>query len=72
LSVKKTNAALAAFGTTLMNTIKWQAASTLIHGVMSAFSSAVGHIEKLDSALNNIQIVTGKTSAEMAGFAKRA
>ena len=72
LSVKKTNAALAAFGTTLMNTIKWQAASTLIHGVMSAFSSAVGHIEKLDSALNKIQVVTGKTSAEMAGFAKRA
>ena len=72
LSMKKTNTTLAALGTTLMNTIKWQAASTLIHGVMSAFSSAVGHIEKLDKALNNIQIVTGKTSAEMAGFAKRA
>lgn len=72
LSVKKTNKALANFGTTLMNTIKWQAASTMIHGVMGAFSAAVGHIEKLDKALNNIQIVTGKTSAEMASFAKRA
>ena len=72
LSVKKTNSALQSFGVTLMNTIKWQAASTMIHGVMSAFSSAIGHIEKLDKALNNIQIVTGKTSAEMAAFAKRA
>lgn len=72
LSVKKTNTALANFGVTLMNTIKWQAASTMIHGVMGAFSAAVGHIEKLDKALNNIQIVTGKTSAEMASFAKRA
>ncbi len=72
LSVKKTNAALAAFGTTLMNTIKWQAASTMIHGVMSAFSASVSHIEKLDKALSDIQIVTGKTSNEMAAFAKQA
>ena len=72
LSVKKTNSALASFGVTLMNTIKWQAASTMIHGAMSAFSDAVQHIEKLDRALNDIQIVSGKTASEMAGFAKRA
>jgi hypothetical protein len=72
LSVKKTNSALAAFGVTLMNTIKWQAASSMIHGAMSVFSDAVSHIEKLDKALNDIQIVSGKTSKEMASFAKRA
>jgi hypothetical protein len=37
-----------------MNTIKWQAASSMIHGVMSAFNSAVSHIEKLDKSLNSI------------------
>jgi hypothetical protein len=42
----------------------------MIHGVMSTFSDAIRHIEKLDRALNNIQIVTGKTANEMAGFAK--
>jgi hypothetical protein len=55
-----------------MNTIKWQAASSMIHGAMSVFSDAVSHIEKLDKALNDIQIVSGKTSKEMASFAKRA
>jgi hypothetical protein len=44
----------------------------MIHGVMSTFSAAVGHIEKLDKALNDIQIVTGKTSTEIASFAKKA
>ena len=72
LSTKKANATLQAFGTTLMNTIKWQAASTLIHGVMSTFSAAVTHVESLDRALNNIQIVSNKSAIEMAAFAKRA
>jgi hypothetical protein len=42
----------------------------MVHGVMSAFSAAVNHVEKLDKALNSIRIVTGKSSAEMASFAK--
>lgn len=72
LSTRKANKALQNFGVTLMNTIKWQAASSMIHGVMSAFNSAVSHIEKLDKSLNSIQIVTGKTAGEMASFAKQA
>ena len=72
LSIKKTNSTLANFGVTLMNTIKWQASSTLIHGVMGAFSSAVGHIKNLDKALNDIQIVTNKTANDMANFARQA
>ena len=72
LSTRKANSALQSFGVTLMNTIKWQAASSMIHGVMGAFNSAVSHIEKLDKSLNSIQIVTGKTAAQMASFAKQA
>lgn len=72
LSTKKANGALHNFGITLMNTIKWQAASSMIHGVMGAMSSAVGHIEKLDKALNSIQIVSNKSTIEMASFAKSA
>ena len=72
LSTRKANKALQNFGVTLMNTIKWQAASSMIHGVMGAFNSAVSHIEKLDKSLNSIQIVTGKTAGEMAVFAKQA
>lgn len=71
LSIKHTNSRLKDFGVTLMNTIKWQMASTMIHAVSGAFSQAVTHVEKLDKALNGIQIVTNKTNVEMAAFAKR-
>lgn len=72
LYTKKTNTALQKMGITLMNTLKWQVASSLIHGVVGAFQSAIGHIEKLDKALNNIQIVTQKSAAQMANFANKA
>jgi hypothetical protein len=54
LSIKHTDSRLKNFGTTLMNTIKWQMASTMIHAVSGAFSNAVSHVEKLDKALNSI------------------
>ena len=72
LKVRHTNQALKNFGVTLMNTIKWQAASTMIHAAMGAFQGAVRHIEDLDKSLKSIQIVSNKTSAEMAAFAKQA
>jgi hypothetical protein len=48
------SARLKGFGSTLVNTIKWQAASSLIHGVTGALSGAISHAEKLNEALTNI------------------
>ena len=68
----RVNQRLKDFGTTLLNTIKWQLASSAIHAVSGMLSSAVRHAEELNVALNDIRIVTGKSSSEMAYFAAEA
>ena len=57
---------------TLGNTIRWQLTSSAIHGVMSAFSDTISYAKELDTSLNNIRIVTGKSADQMARFAKEA
>jgi hypothetical protein len=63
---------ISGFGKTLLNTAKWQVASTAIHAVAGAFSSAVNHAKDLDRALNDIRIVTGYSTDTMAKFADKA
>jgi hypothetical protein len=63
---------MANLGKTLTNTIKWQLASSAIHGVMSSVSSAIGHAKDLDRALTDISIVTDKSREDMAKFAEEA
>jgi hypothetical protein len=58
--------------TTLKNTAKWEISSSFVHGIEGAISGAVSYVKELDSTLNNIRIVTGATSADMANFAKMA
>lgn len=58
--------------TTLGNTVRWQATSSLIHGVMGAASQAMSYVQRLDKSLNSIQIVTGKSADTMSNFAKQA
>lgn len=72
IPAKRLNGVFARFGDTLLRTIRWQVASSLIHGFMSTVSQAVSYIEKLDKSLNSIQIVTQKSDSEMAHFAKTA
>ena len=57
---------------TLGNTVRWQLTSSAIHGVMSAFSDTISYAKDLDTSLNNIRIVTGKSADQMARFAKEA
>ena len=60
------------FGTTLMNTARWQLSSSVLHGFMGALQSAYGYAQDLNESLNNIRIVTGKSVDDMAKFAKEA
>jgi len=48
--------------TTLGNTVKWQIASSAINGITRGVEQAYGYTKALDTSLNNIQIVTGKSA----------
>lgn len=58
--------------TVLGNTVRWQATSSMIHGIMSTASQAMNYVKSLDNSLNSIRIVTGQSQAQMERFAKTA
>lgn len=70
--LRRTNALLSEFGTTLKNTVRWQISSSLLHGFMGTLQSSVGFAKDLNKSLNDIRIVTGQSTEEMAVFADKA
>lgn len=72
LPLKRTNSLLKEFGTTLANTARWQISSSILHGFMGSLQTAYGYAQDLNESLNNIRIVTGQTTDQMAKFAKQA
>ena len=68
----KLNSRLAEMWTTLKNTARWQLSSSVLHGFMGAIQSAHGYAQDLNESLNNIRIVTGQNTEEMARFAQEA
>lgn len=70
--LRTTNKLLAEFKTTLMNTVRWQISSSILHGFIGTLQSAYGYAQDLNQSLNNIRIVTGFSSDEMAKFANEA
>jgi len=57
---------------TLTNTVKWNIASGAINSMSRAVEQAWGYTKALDTSLNNIRIVTGKSAEEMGNFAIKA
>ena len=72
IPTKRISASLAALGTTLKNTAKWQLSSSMLHGFMSAVQSSYRYAQDLNKSLNQIRIVTGESSDAMDKFAARA
>lgn len=70
--LKRTNAILDNFKKTLANTAKWQISSNLMHGVQGSLQKAYYYAEDLNRSLNDIRIVTGQSSDQMAQFAEKA
>lgn len=68
----KMNKTLASMGTTLLNTIKWSISSAAINAFTGSIRNAISHAKALDSALNDIRIVSGLSTEEMARFAEKA
>jgi hypothetical protein len=72
LELKETHNILNKMGETLTNTIRWSIASTAINSVTGSIQKAWSFTKSLDSSLNDIMIVTGKSSEEMDKFAVKA
>ena len=72
IPIRRSNKLLTDMATTLKNTARWQISSSMLHGFMGAVQSAYRYSQDLNESLNNIRIVTGKSSEEMAVFAERA
>ena len=56
IPIAQTNGMLKEFGTTMKNTLRWQASSMLLHGTVNAIQSAWNYAQKLDRSLTDIQI----------------
>ena len=69
---KRTNKLLDEFWTNLKKTAGWTISSNIIHGFQGALQHAYGYAKDLNESLNNIRIVTGQSTDQMAKFAKQA
>ena len=70
--MRRTNALVKEFGTTLMNAARWQFSSSMLHGFMGAIQGAYGYAQDLNRSLTDIAIVTGNSVDNMAAFADQA
>lgn len=72
IKLKETSGLFKEIGTTLKNSIKWNIASSIINTFSGKVQEAYGYVKSLDSSLNDIRIVTGKSAEEMDKFAEKA
>lgn len=70
--LRRANGLLAEFGTTLKNTARWQISSSVLHGLQGAMQGAWSYAKDLNESLNDIRIVTGQSTDQMAKFAEQA
>lgn len=71
IKLKETSGLFKEMGTTLKNSIKWNIASSVINTFSGKVQEAYGYVKNLDSSLNDIRIVTGKSADEMDRFAEK-
>lgn len=72
LQIKQGNTLLIKFGNTLYRNLEWLVSGRIISTVAGVFTKAYGFTKNLDSSLNDIRIVTGKSADEMARFGQEA
>lgn len=72
MQLKQTHSLLDNMATTMANTIKWGAASSVMNTFTGSVQKAYGYVKNLDTSLNDIMIVTGKNADEMERFAVQA
>ena len=72
IQLRQSNGLLNKMATTFINTIKWNIASSAINAMSRSIQQAWSFTKDLDTSLNDIRIVTGKSADEMANFAEQA
>lgn len=72
MQLKQTHTLLDSMATTMANTVKWGIASGIMNGFTRSVQKAYGFVKDLDTSLNNIRIVTGKSADDMERFARVA
>lgn len=72
IELEKTDTLIDKTVTTLTKTYLWNMANRAVDVFNGKIQDSVKFIYDLDESLNNIQVVTGKSSDEMATFAKNA
>lgn len=72
VQIKQTNKLLDSMATSMANTIKWGLTSSVFNNITGSLQKAWDYSLKLDSSLNDIRIVTGKSADEMERFARVA
>lgn len=72
LQLKETHKFLDSMATTMANTMKWGVASSALNNMTGAVQKAWSFTKQLDTSLNDIRIVTGKSADEMERFARTA
>ena len=72
IQLKESHKILDKMATTLANTVKWNASSAAVNALTRSIEQAWGYVKSLDTSLNDIRIVTGKSADEMANFAVQA
>lgn len=70
--LKKNHNLIQDMANTMANTVKWGIASSAMNNFTGSVQKAYSFVRQLDSSLNNIMIVTNKSSDDMAKFAKQA
>jgi hypothetical protein len=65
MQLKQTNSLLDSMGKTMINTVKWGIASSVMNSFTGSIQNAYNYIKVLDSSLTDIRIVTGDSRAEM-------
>lgn len=71
-NLKETSQYLNKMADTLSNTVRWSVASSALNAITGSVQKAWSFTKQLDSSLNDIQIVTGKSADEMDRFAVKA
>ena len=72
IQLKQSHKLLNDMATSMKNTIKWGVTSSIFNNLTGSIQGAWEFTKKLDTSLNDIRIVTGKSSDEMAKFAREA
>ena len=72
LQLKQTKSLLSSMGETMVNTVKWGIASSVMNNFTNSVQQAFQYAKSLDSALTDIRIVTSDSTEQMRQFAKEA